>query len=200
METKNQDWTGNSKASYSILGASNHSEQEREMNDYYATEPRAVELLLELEDFRDNIWECACGEGHISNVLQQHGYTVANSNMIDRGLKGTNVIDFLQTKKRWSGDIITNPPYKFATEFVEQALYLVDDGCKVAMFLKIQFLETKSRKVLFDKYPPKTVYVSSSRLACAMNGAFDGVSRAVCYCWYVWEKGYQGDTVIKWFN
>ena len=41
-------------------GASNHSEGEREMNDYYATEPYAAQLLMEVEQFNSDIWECAC--------------------------------------------------------------------------------------------------------------------------------------------
>lgn len=99
------------------------------------------------------------------------------------------------------GDIITNPPYKYAREFVEHALEIIPDGRKVAMFLKIQFLETKGRRELFEKYPPKTVYVASGRLACAKNGEFGRYSRrAMCYAWYVWEKGYHGDTVLKWIN
>ena len=23
---------------------------------------------------------------------------------------------------------------------------------------------------------------------------------AVAYAWYIWEKGYNGDTILKWFN
>lgn len=46
-----KDWTGNSKAIYTTLGASNHTNKEREVNDYYATEPKAIELLLEKETF-----------------------------------------------------------------------------------------------------------------------------------------------------
>ena len=85
---------------------------------------------------------------------------------------------------------------------MEHALDISSDGCKVAMFLKIQLLEGKARRDLFEKYPPKTVYVSSSRLRCAMNGDFEkyAKSTAVCYAWYVWVKGYTGDTVIKWIN
>ena len=85
---------------------------------------------------------------------------------------------------------------------MEHALDISSDGCKVAMFLKIQFLEGKSRRALFDKHPPKTVYVSTGRLRCAMNGDFEkyAKSNAVCYAWYVWVKGYTGDTVIKWIN
>lgn len=98
-------------------------------------------------------------------------------------------------------DIITNPPYAQAAEFVAHALDIVDPGRKVAMFLKIQFLEGKARRELFKKYPIQTVYVSTSRLICAPNGDFDKVkSSAVCYAWYVWQKGYDGDTVLRWIN
>ena len=99
-------------------------------------------------------------------------------------------------------DIITNPPYKYAKEFVEHALDISVDGVKVAMFLKLTFLEGKARKKLFEKYPPKTVYVSSARLQCAKNGDFEkygkGVGTAVAYGWYVWEKGFNGKPTIEW--
>ena len=99
-------------------------------------------------------------------------------------------------------DIVTNPPYSLAKEFVEHALNISDDGCKAAMFLKIQFLEGKSRRELFERYPPQTIYVSSGRLRCAMNGDFAKYSKsnAICYAWYIWVKGYRGDTVVKWIN
>jgi hypothetical protein len=77
----------------------------------------------------------------------------------------------------------------------------VQPGRKVAMFLKLQFLEGKSRKQFFLHNPPKVVYVSSSRLICAMNGEFSKYpSSAVAYAWFVWEKGFQGDPIIKWIN
>lgn len=203
------DWTGNSKSIFTCNGASNHSEGERQTEDYYATEPKALEMLLELEDFNHNIWECACGEGHLSNVLKQAGFDVRNTDIIDRGYDVTEVKDFLAITKEdikddVPRDIITNPPYKYAAEFVEHALDISEEGTKVAMFLKLTFLESKNRKKLFEKYPPKTVWVSSSRLQCAKNGDFEtygkGVGTAVAYCWFIWEKGYKGEPVIKWFN
>ena len=93
--------------------------------------------------------------------------------------------------------------YKLATECVYKALESITDGHKVAMFLKLTFLETKKRKELFEKYPPKYVYVASSRLGCSQTGEFDkngNSGSAVCYCWYIWEKGYKGDTILRWFN
>lgn len=191
---------------FTPLGASNHSLKEREENDYYATDPKALELLLELEHFSDNVWECACGGGHLSEVLKKHGHHVKSTDIIDRGYIGTEIRDFLAVKREElvtdiPRDIITNPPYKLGKEFVEHALNISEDGTKIAMFLKVQFLEGKARRELFNKYPPKTIYVSSSRLLCAKNGEFkENESSAIAYAWYIWEKGYTGDTVIKWFN
>lgn len=204
-----KDWTGNAKSVFACNGASNHSEAERQNEDYYATEPKAVELLLEQESFSPYVWECACGEGHMSEVLKRHGYKVRSTDIIDRGYAGTEVEDFLSVTKEdiksdFPRDIITNPPYKFAQKFVEHALEISMDGTKVAMFLKLTFLESKARKKMFEKYPPKVVYVSSSRLQCAKNGDFDtykqGVGMAVAYAWYVWEKGFIGEPVIRWVN
>lgn len=202
--SKTKDWTGDRNSIFKTLGASNHTDKERQKEDYYATEPRATELLLELEEFNSCILEPACGEGHMSDVLIKGGYSVTSYDLIDRGY-GDGVMDFLSDDiQSWHGDIVTNPPYKFAKQFVEKSLDIIPEGNKVAMFLKLQFMESKGRKELFINNPPKVIYVSSSRLLCAKNADFDGMisggGSAVAYAWYIWEKGYKGDTVIKWFN
>ena len=147
-----KDWKGNKASVFTTLGASNYCDYEREKHDYYATEPLATELLCELENFQHEIWEPACGEGHISKVMLKHGYNVKSTDLIDRGFG--DVENFLMPKnKTWGGDIVTNPPYKFAQQFIEKALSVVQDGAKVAMFLKLTFLEGKSRKLLFATTP-----------------------------------------------
>lgn len=198
---KKTDWTGNSRSVHTTLGARNYALEERESNDYYATEPKALELLLDRETFSHRIWECACGEGHLSKVLESRGFYVRSTDLIDRGY-GESGIDFLSVGDQWDGDIITNPPYKYAQEFVEKALDCVTSGHKVVMFLKLQFLEGKARRILFDKSPPKTIWVSSSRLHCAMNGDFEkyAKSNAVAYAWYVWVKGSASPPEVRWFN
>ena len=192
-----KDWTGNYHSVVGCLGAHNETEEEREVHDYYATDPIASEWLIKLVNLNNDIWECACGEGHLSKVFVEHGYNVKSTDLIDRGY-GTGGVDFLKQTEIWHGDIVTNPPYKYAKEFIEHALSLVEEGNKVCMFLKVQFLEGKTRKKMFEKYPPKTVYVSSSRIKCGKNGEFK--ESMVAYAWYVWEKGYTGDTIVKWFN
>lgn len=198
-----KDWTGNKASIFTTLAASSHSKGERQEHDYYATDPIAVEILLENEKFSEKIWECACGEGHIAKVLEAHGYDVYSSDLIYRGYGDEQSLDFLayEDEQNIDEDIVTNPPYKFAQEFVEKALGIIAEGHKVAMFLKLQFLEGKSRKEMFKKYPPKVIYVSSSRLNCAKNGEFEKYpSSAVAYAWFVWEKGFKGDPIIKWVN
>lgn len=196
-----KDWIGNITSAYSTLGASNHSKTLRQEDDYYATEPKAIELLLAEESFSDNVWECACGGGHVSKVLTEHGYHVRSTDLKYRGFGETESLDFLNVTEHFNGDIITNPPYKYALEFVKKALDVVSSGCKVAMFLKLQFLEGKGRKQFFLDNPPKTIYVSASRLKCAMNGDFNTIkSSAVAYAWFVWEKGFKGNPIIKWIN
>ena len=190
-------------STFTAIGASNHTEKERQNNDFYATEPKAAELLLEQETFHHTIWECACGQGHLAKVFENHGHEVIATDLIYRGYGEIEPLDFLnETIDDFEGDIITNPPYKYAFEFVQKALESVKSGRKVAMFLKLQFLEGKKRKEFYQRTPPRTVYVSSSRLNCAMNGDFETYksNNAICYAWFVWEKGYTGETVIKWIN
>lgn len=196
-----KDWIGNSKSVYTTLGANNHSDEERERYDYYATDSIAIDVLLEKAALAPNLWECACGEGHLSKRLLELGYNVKSTDLIYRGF-GQGGIDFLKCYDKFDGDIITNPPYILAREFIEHALVLIPEGRKVFMFLKLQFLEGKGRRALFDKGELKTLYVSSSRILCAKNGDFSHKSEgsAVAYGWYEFEKGYKGKPYIEWIN
>ena len=121
-EKAEKDWIGNCKSIYTILGASNHRSGVRQKDDYYATEPKAIELLLHEERFAPSVWECACGEGHLSKVLEKHGYHVVSTDLVYRGFGFPESVDFLQTNRLFDGDIITNPPYKYALDFVRKAL------------------------------------------------------------------------------
>lgn len=201
---QDKDWTGNSHSIYVTLGASNHTEKDRVGKDYYATEPKATELLLAEEAFSKKVWEPACGGGHMAKVLIERGYDVRCTDITEREMGNVPYdgnLDFLEYSGKFSGDIVTNPPYKIALDFIKKAISVIETGHKVAMFLKLQFLEGKSRKKFFSKHPPQTVYVSSSRLICAGNGDFEKYkSSAVAYAWFVWQKGYKGDTVIRWIN
>lgn len=184
-----------SKSVFALMGASNHSEGERAKLDYYATEPLAVELLLDKEEFSDVITEPCCGEGHISKVLINRGKQVHSFDLVDRGFGDKK--DFYSVTKV-DGDIITNPPYKQALPFVKHALKTVKAGHKVAMFLRLQFLEGQERGHFFKDSPPTKVLVASKRLMCAKNGDFkNSKDRAVAFAWFIWEKDSAGKIVKK---
>ena len=199
-----KDWTGNKATTFAQLGASSHSSKERADNDFYSTDPKSLEIFLKALK-RDNfqlhksIWECACGEGHLSRVLEKEGYHVWSTDLIDRGY-GIGNTDFLKSvPDAWQGDILTNPPYKYAKEFVEKALQISRIGTYIIMYLKIQFLEGKERRKLFNINPPKYVYINSSRQLCYLNGDMNNkISSATCYCWFIWEKGFKGEPIIRW--
>lgn len=80
-----KDWTGNYNSIWKIIGASSHTEEKRQQDDYYATDPVAIDKLLTVEKPYPLIWECACGEGHLSKRLQDFGYIVYSTDLVDRG-------------------------------------------------------------------------------------------------------------------
>lgn len=200
-----RDWNGNAGSTFMAIGASNHTDKERERNDYYATDPVAIDALVGAmgDEIPTSVWECACGEGHLSERLRHFGHDVVSTDKVDRGYG--MVQDFLLADKMPDGCecIVTNPPYKYATEFVEHSLSILPDGGMCIMFLKTTFLEGQRRyDRLFKDTPPERLLQFSKRVLCAKNGEFqrmrDGGGSAVSYAWYVWRKGFKGDTVIKW--
>lgn len=203
--SENRDWIGNKKSTYITLGASNHTDKERQNDDYYATDPIAIDKLLKHHTLPSAVvFEPSCGEGHLSKRLEEKGFIVVSSDLVDRGY-GKGGVDFLKVAEVPMGctTIITNPPYKYAMEFILHSLALLPDSGECLMLLKTTFLEGKKRYTqLFSKNPPKYIYQFSERLLCAKNGDFEGMKAgggsAVSYAWFVWEKGYKGDTIVKW--
>ena len=182
-----------SKNVFSTLGATAHTDKQREKDDFYETPAEAVVELLKHEQFTGEIWECACGKKAISKVLEPM-HNVYSSDLIDRGV-GADILDFLQSDRK-TNNIITNPPFKFALPFVKKALELADN--KVAMLLRIQFLEGKERYEFFKQHNPSRVYVFGNRVNTIIDGK--PYNSAMCLCWFVWDKNYNGDTIIKWLS
>jgi hypothetical protein len=186
------DSVGNqiSKA-HSIVGTS----KGRPDDDFYPTPEIATIELLKREKFDGVIYEPACGDGAIAKLLPNE--KVIASDLYNRGY-GTIGIDFLTHDfKEWKCDhIITNPPYRYAQEFVEKSLDLTRG--KVAMLLKLQFLEGAKRYEMFRRTPLKTVYVFSKRLTLSRNGVKQKNSGMICFAWFVWEHGYAGTPQIDW--
>ena len=186
-----KDWTGNKHSTYSTLGASNHSLTIRESNDFYATPFEATEKLCGVESFSGVIWENACGVGSISEILESRGYETFNTDLLNRGYSKQNrTLDFLKEDlpEGYNFNIVTNPPYKYAKEFVEKGCGYLSEDKKMCMLLKLTFLEGQDRHKMFEQFPPERIHVFSKRITCAMNADWEKYkeSGAVAYAWYVW--------------
>lgn len=148
-----KDWRGNKNSIYTTLGASNHVTEDREENDFYATDPVAAKWLLELEPQINNVWENAVGEGNLAEPYREKGKLKAVSDLIDRGYHPNGIMasygkDFMQMNKTWKGDIVTNPPYAINLDWARHCLDLLQEGRYLALFMKITFLEGKERNFL----------------------------------------------------
>lgn len=180
----------------SIVGSSRNN-GDREEDDYYPTPAYVVEELLKREVFTGNIWECACGQGDMSEVFINSGFDVISTDLIKRGYG--EQLDFLKSNL-FADNIITNPPYKSALDFVLKAKKQCRN--KIAMFLKTVWLESDKRFNMFqDKdFPLKTVYQFSKRVTLYKGGVKMKNSGMIAYAWYVWDKNYVGKPTIEWIN
>jgi len=181
----------------SIIGSSRLN-GERDMYDFYPTPGYVVEELLKREKFSTNIWEPACGKGDISEVLENHGHLVTSTDLMDRGYRGQFVcMDFLNSEP-FDGDIITNPPFKCALEFVNQAK--MNSSNKIAFFLRTLFLESEKRKKMFEdqEFPLKAVYQFSKRVTLYKGDVKMKNSGMIAYAWFVWDRNWKSEPIIRW--
>jgi hypothetical protein len=176
--------------------------ENRHKDDFYPTWPAATKALLAHEQFQGFVWEPACGAGDMSRVLREAGYLVTSTDLHDHGY-GRPGADFLAYKGPGLGDVITNPPFKHAQAFIEKALSLPNTR-KVAMFLRLAFLEGQRRKTLFESTPLKAVYIMSRRVPMQRGRqAVEGDTQGpLAFAWFVWCKDRypEEDTILKWID
>ena len=187
--------------------AGGNPKNQRVEHDFYATDPLAVEMLMDKYEFNQgNFLEPCVGNGNISGVIK-NGFpnsSITGVDIVDRGYPNTIVGDFLTyvTNERYD-NIITNPPFSLAKEFLEKSMELLNKNGKIAMFLKIQFLEGMKRTEMFEKYPPRYIYVFTKRMATWNNGEqFDSNGKrwatTMCHAWFIWEKDFKGEPTVRW--
>lgn len=163
--------------------------------DFFPTPAWATHALIENEAFHGEIWECACGNGAMSEVLGLTGNPVFSSDLYDRGY-GEAGHDFLISNRRAS-NIVTNPPYNSAEGFVEAGLAKSD--CKFALLLRLAFLEGANRqRTIFNSCPPARVWVFSERITFYPLNAERKGSGTTAYAWFVWDKEAASGTELRW--
>lgn len=154
--------------------------------DFYPTPTWATEALLAYENFEGEVWEPACGDGAMAEVLTAAGLSVYSSDLFDRGF-GASGVDFLKSKGWRMDNIITNPPFSSVEDFILRALTLAKK--KVAIFTKLTILETAGRyRNIFKDTPPTRVLVFSERVTLYPSGIVTAGTSMIAYCWLIWDK------------
>lgn len=164
--------------------------------DFFPTPAWATYALIDNEKFSGTIWECACGDGAMSRVLEKTGCRVLSSDLHNRGF-GEIGIDFLKSNRQ-ADNIVTNPPYNSAEGFV--AAGVKNSKRKFALLLRLAFLEGANRaRTIFSHAPPSRVWVFSERITFYPAGAIRKGTGTTAYAWFVWDKAANG-TELKWFK
>lgn len=193
--------------------AGGNPENGRVDNDFYATDPAAVEQLFKAlrmydNDFTDfspfSFMEPCVGNGNIANAtldyfnFSLHRPESVNTfvDIVDRGYPETIVQDFMTFKPEQKYQlIVTNPPYSIALDFVKKCLEHLEHRGYLAMFLKIQFWEGEKRKQFLLDNPPAFCFPFSKRMSTWNNGQqWDENGKrwatTMCHAWFVWKKDY----------
>lgn len=204
---------------FSTLGASNHSENERQKEDYYATDPRFIDHLIEKEPWLKNpelkILKPSAGEG----ILVDRFFELTGNRMdaYDLIKRRNDIIEQNYFTADFSNKydvILTNPPYLKDTiktteglsEYILKALKEVKVGGTVIMFLKTLHLESKVRyEKIYKHYPPSKLYVYADRISCYKNNDTSSPQGAISYTIFMWtnkkEDGtFDKDTKIDWIR
>lgn len=148
-------------------------------------------------------WEPAAGRGYMEFALAEYFHEVFSSDIHDyRDGANFTSIDFLGERAagyRWIFDwIITNPPFKKASQFARRALELASQG--VALFVRSAFLEGRDRyESLFLRWPPTAVLQFVERVPIVRGRIDRKATTATSYCWVVWDKNDEdGNTKLLW--
>ena len=126
----------------------------------------------------------------MADTLAEYFRAVEATDLLDYG-RGYPQRDFLEP---WPRDrerpdwIITNPPYRVATDFALKAVRVAREG--VALLCRIQFAEGLARyRTLYSVRRPSSILVFVSRVPM-MRGrlAPPGTATTATHAWFVWYR------------
>ena len=151
----------------------------RNKSDFYPTPPEATQALLDFLHIPTSmrIWEPACGEGHMVEVMERNGFDVIGTDI----QSGT---DFLtEEMPDGVGWIITNPPFSLAEDFIKKCS---SHDVPFALLLKSQYWHAARRLSLFLDHPPMYVLPLTWRPDFTFKTRGKG-SPLMDVIWCVWD-------------
>jgi hypothetical protein len=135
------------------------------------------------------VWEPAAGGGKISAALERAGRTVISSDIADGR-------DFLLAPALPNQSIIvTNPPFRMATAFIEKALRLKAPA--VAMLLRTDFDHAKTRRHLFRDEPRFAQKLVLTRRIVWFDRP--GAAPSFNHAWFLWKADHCGAPTLSYY-
>jgi Predicted DNA modification methylase len=160
------------------------SPRKRQHADWYPTPSDVTQVLLERVKFDGPVSEPCCGDGSLAMVMENHGYHVIGTDLYDRGygVGHGKAFDILAMRELPAPNIVTNPPFNIAGQIIEHLMAMRPK--KMALLLKASFWHAKTRRRLFDAYPPSKI------IALTWRPDFLHLKRPTMeVMWCVWEEG-----------
>lgn len=167
-----------------------------ETRDFIPTPPFATRALyehvapeLKLASCYLDVLDPAAGEGHMLGVFREYGHPkVIGSDIVPNPSAGVIQRDFLTEKSAFAPDVIvTNPPYKYFNEFVQQSL--VEAHLGVAMLCRVQSLEGQRRYIsLFSHRPPTQIAFFSDRIPFRVGKVVQKAPKMFFHIWVWWNQ------------
>jgi len=144
--------------------------------DYYPTPHEVTFALLQQIKWPNElkIWEPACGQNHMVNVLRTRF-----SNVIGTDIKTGN--DFLTNKMLDVDACVTNPPFNLSVEFIKKATMYP----YAAMLLKSTYWHSSRRTELFYRRKPSKILCLNWRPQ--FDERITKSSPTMDFIWTVWE-------------
>lgn len=206
---------------FKLMGS--HSATERAKDDFYQSSPEIANTLFECvkAGIKGNkvyaaglentvVIDSSVGTGVLLKPFKKVCWYCIGYDIADRGYEKVRMQDWLTVQPvdetneiwfyRYPKIVVQNPPFKLALEFVQHGLELLNKGELLFSLHRIQFLETRERfaKLYGNKQKPKCVFVFANRVTCVAPGIPNKGQGAMCYAWFMWQKGFRGNTQIKW--
>ena len=194
--------TTNSK---NIVRTYRKKKEDRNVRDCYLTPISMIRQFLDIEKFdKDKTFlECCSNkEKHLEKVLNEYNYKNVDSNVYE-----DDGIDFLKWNENNKYDyIVSNTPYKNANDFIRKCMKVCNE--KFALLYPLDYCNGIGRfnnvynNELGFKLSKMYVYVRKSFLTEKfIDGKGEYYKTGMsCYAWFMFEKGYEGETQMKWIN
>jgi hypothetical protein len=171
----------------------------RDEHDFYIEPEWCSQRLFEVETFKGKIWDPACGIGRIPDAAAAARHALDESDLVDRG-RGYQ-LDFLKSGAV-AANIVSNPPFSVAEEFVAKALTLAERT--VAMLLPTKWIQGEKRARWLRTTPLRRVWFLCPRPSMPPGAVIlagekpDGGRED--FAWFVLERGYAGCPEIGWLH